>query len=136
MEFIGPVLIGLLIGVPLGILIGAALLRLAVKIVTKSTMPFGQACLSVFVVTLVTVVLGYLIGFIVGLAHGPALAAGILSYVINFLVAAGIYGGMVKQPESDQGIGFGKGMLVNLVLFLISLAIGLVFFGIFAVLVR
>lgn len=123
---VGILLVSLLIGIPIGILIGAIFLRLAVRIVSGVDLAFGRACGTVVVAFLANFVIGFILGFVMGIAganaQGPAL--NILSIVINFFVSSGVYGAMVKDPASGQSIGYGKGMLVTLMLFVFALVIG------------
>ena len=120
------VAIVLFIAVPLSIVIGALFLKLAAKLVTKHRVPFGRACLAVFVVMAITGPTGYLIRLAFKASDGHPALAGLLSLPINFFIGAWVYGAMIKRPRSRRSIGFGKGMLISLVLMLIGVMIGLV----------
>ena len=129
-----PSVIGLLIGFPLGIAINAVFLRIAVKLVMKFDPPFSRACWAALVATVTTFIVGWLIGFAFGYFTGsPPDVAGFisLSFVTSFLVYAGTYGAMVTHPESSQSIGFGKGVMVSLVVNATYFVILLVFYVIY-----
>lgn len=125
-----PIVMSLLIGVPLGILMAAVFLRLATKIVMKFDVPFGRACFIAFVVLIVTGVTGYLIGLLMRGSTSSPIGPMIVSVLVNLCVASGIYGAMIKMPGSTDGVGFGKGISIALMLLLIGVVIAAVLFGI------
>lgn len=88
-----------LIAFAIGISMSAVILRMTVRWAAKFTLPWGDA----FGVAFLSGIAGAIVDFIMPMAG--------LSVLINIVVAAGIYGALIKDPETGP-IGFGKGMLV------------------------
>jgi len=126
-------LCALVIIVPIGVLIGAVILRAATKWVCKIDLAFGRAC--------GIVLLAGFINFLINLALSlvfpgtPATenhratqspVAAILSLVAGFVVATLVYGNMIKDEYQRVPIGAAKGALVTLVSWALVFAIVLV----------
>ena len=129
-------LIGLGIGLTIGLFIGAVILRAACGLVNKvieepiDEPEYGKAILIVFVRLIAQVCFGFAIGLIGGILSGgqpnPAIMLAIqgVSFIVGFLVSAGIYTAMIPTPD------YGKGLLVAFFEFLIVLAIVIVIGGV------
>jgi len=117
-----PMLIAMLIVMSMELVIGAVLLKLTVRLVSKFKVPFGRACWIVFVVIISILPVGYFID----LSGVPPALAVLIFLAICFFVGSGIFGAMIEQPNSGQSIGFQKGMLVFLVVQLLEVATYLV----------
>ena len=117
----GFILVGLLVGV-IG---GALILMLAVKLVEKSTPGFGKAIVTTLGVLgaliVVNMVLGLLLGAMGLMTFGVFGVARVLMLVADFLVSA-----WVIQKLIGVGMSYGRACLVTLIEYAISIAIGLV----------
>ena len=92
--------IALVIAAGLAVITSAILLRVAVKLVLKFDVPFGQACLAAFFFLIITAIIVFLNGRGVEL---PSVSPGLtplVSVIVDFLVAAMVFGVMFKQPNS------------------------------------
>ena len=132
---IGFVCCVLIVGLAIGVLVGAIILRAAVKWVLKYDIAFGEACKITLIAgginMVVSIVLGMLFAVVAGSGDERAAQtarglSSIVSLPIGFLISSAIYGAMLKFPETDMPVGFGKGALVTLVSYAIGLAIGIV----------
>lgn len=120
----GPMLVGMLIGglvgLSLGGLIAAVLLRAAAHWVAQMDVPMGKA----FGIGVVNMVLGYIVSLgakMLGVAAGNPVVS-LVSLPLGFLLQAVII--TVALP-----VNFGKGLLITLVMMLLVLAIALVLGG-------
>jgi hypothetical protein len=127
---IGVIAVVLLIGIPLGLAIGAVFLRAAAKMVTKTEIPFGRATLIAFVAGIASLPVALIIGLGFGFSGGHAIVGQVLSSVINFFVSSAVYGAMITHPYSKQSVGFGKGVGISLVLILLLIAAAIMIGGI------
>ncbi len=125
MSEIFPALFCLLIWGVLALSTGAIFLRLAVKLATKFDVSFGQACRVMFVYFVVTGIYRYLIDFVAVGGGAPSMNVRILSLPVYLCVISGLFGTMIILPDTGRAIGFKKGMLVTLILFLMPIAIAL-----------
>lgn len=124
MESLGS-LFGLLIGVTLGSLIGAIILRAAAKWVLKEDIAFGNAYLTALMCYLLSVGLSIVI-LPIAAASGSLLAANImtiLSIPVNFLIQSSIISARLKTS-------FGKACLVSLMMLAIVIGIFIIVTGI------
>lgn len=97
-------------------LIGALFVQLGTKWVAKFKPSYGLAYLTTFLGNLGPFIVEFVIEPSPGMS-GQSFAGGpmVLSMVINFFVAAAIYGLLIKHPDTGP-IGFGKGCLVGMAL--------------------
>jgi hypothetical protein len=150
---------GLVFGIALGTVIGAVILRAAVKWVLKFDLEFGPACTTALAVAVCNWIVSFIIGFGVGFVFHPAggrsetiaqLIVSLVSLPPSFLIAALLYGRMIRYPtksldalppqppneplpyavpnidqQSDQPIGFSKGASVALMVFAIAIGIAI-----------
>ena len=93
-------------------LIGAVFLRIAAKIVDNLDVPFGEAYATVFIAALACWAIGMIFGFI---ARG-APAIRFLSFPINLLVQAGVFGWRLE-------LSFGKALLISLVMLVLWIVV-------------
>ena len=116
----------ILIGLVIGVVGGALILMLAVKLVEKFTPSFGKAIVTVLAVfgalIVVNLVLGLLFGALSLMTFGAFGAARLLILVADFLASA-----WVIQKLIGVSMSYGRACLVTLVEYAIGLAIGLVF---------
>jgi len=109
------------IAIPIISLITAALLMVITGWAVKFKLPYWTAYKIAIITSVVSFVIG--IGFdIVG-----TILARLLNFVVTFFVQSAIYGTMIKYPESNESIGYGKGLLIFLYLLLIGVVLGCVF---------
>jgi len=80
-------------------------------------------------VSLITGIIQFLIGIAIRRYDLDPVFANYISPIIAFLGGSGIYGVMVKEPESNASIGFVKGMLISLTFCLFFVVIGLILVG-------
>jgi peroxiredoxin/Leucine-rich repeat (LRR) protein len=109
------------IAIPIISLITAAFLMVTTRWAVKFKLPYWTA----YKIAIITSVVSFVIGIpfdILGtiLAH-------LLNFVVSFFVQSAIYGTMIKNPETNESIGYGKGLLIFLYLLLIGLVLGCVF---------
>ncbi|MBW8040758.1 MAG: redoxin domain-containing protein [Planctomycetes bacterium] len=108
------------IAIPIVCLIVAVFLRIATRWAVRFEVPYWTA----YKIAIITSVVGFVIGIpfnIIGI-----ILAHLLDFVLTFFVQSAIYGTMIKYPESNESIGYGKGLLISLYLLLIGLVVGLV----------
>jgi len=110
------------IGIPIVSLLSAVFLRMATRWAVKFGIPYWTA----YKITLIASVVCAPIGFGMQAVLASAPGSNLLALVVNFFVAAAFYDQMIKQPESGESIGFGKGLLISFYLVLISLVVGLI----------
>ncbi len=128
---------GGLVGILIGSLIGAIFLRMATQWVCKIDLPYGTAVLYVIIVSVVNQAISIGLGIAVAplMAQGGdpnpgvLVAIGLGSIVISTLVAAALYGTLIKTHDGTP-IGFVKGLLVVLVLLAIVIVVILIFVAI------
>jgi len=121
-----PILVGAVLFVPVMLLIGAFFLKIAVRIVAGSVMPWGMACLTVFLVSVATGAVGLVLRIAIGMVGGvPAIGAlaSVGPVAANFLVGSVIYAFMVRDDVTGDPIGLGKGILVSLMQVVIGVVI-------------
>jgi len=127
-QLVGQVIgqfIGNVIGGAIAALIGALLVQLATHWVCKFKPPYGMAYKAIFLAYIASWVVGFFVGFMVAAAGGEIDSATyLLIIIIGFFVTSGLYGIMIKHPESGP-IGFSKACLVSL----INLIMGAALFG-------
>jgi peroxiredoxin len=109
------------IAIPIISLITAAFLMVTTRLAVKFKLSYWIA----YKIAIITSVVSFVIGIpfdILGtiLAH-------LLNFVVTFFVQSAIYGTMIKYPETNESIGYGKGLLISLFLLLIGLVLGCVF---------
>jgi hypothetical protein len=102
-------LIGLAIG---GVIIGTVFLRAAAQWVASLDVPFGKAFATVFISSLIGIVVGFLLQLIV--VEMPAVQ--FLSFPIGLLVQAGVLCLLLS-------ITFGKALLISLVMWALNIAV-------------
>jgi hypothetical protein len=135
MEALGGMLCALVVGLLVGIVLGAAILRAACSLYNKliggrdmpgavAEPPFGKAAGIVVVIGLVNLVVGLGLGLAIGIG-GAAMGANpqalqvitqLLSLPIGFLVAAGMLAAMLPTT-------FGRAVVVTLLQYVIVLVI-------------
>lgn len=132
-EALGAFFCFLVVLLPIGLAIGALILRWASQIVSAPPPGFGKAMGIVLIVAIINFMIQFGLGFMVGLG----LAVGqrpvdpeslkpmqavvtLISIPLNALVSAGIYSATLEE------VSFGKGLLIWLVELLIRIAIALV----------
>lgn len=114
-------LLAQLVGITIGSLIGAVILRAAFKWVQKSDIPYGKAYSTMFFGGLAEAVVGLVVGLLVVASVPPEIAgvvAGLILIPISFLILAGF-------TRMIFGIPFQRACLVTLAAYAISLAIAL-----------
>jgi len=124
---LGIMCVALVVGVLIGLLVGAVILRSACHFCSVAVPTLGSAMGIVFIRAIVTGLVGFGIGFVTALVAKdsglpPAALQAIPSLIslpINFLIAAGIY-------TAALDVSFGRALLVHLVEFLIVLVIAVV----------
>jgi hypothetical protein len=114
-----PILI-LVIAVPIVCLIISVFLRMSTKWVVKFKIPYWAA----YKITIIAWVVGLVFGIPFNILG--TLWAELLELVVYFLVHSAIYGTMIKHPEINEKIGFGKGMLITLYMTLIWIVLACV----------
>jgi hypothetical protein len=115
-------IIGQLIGVVIGSLIAAIVLRAAAKWVQKMEVPYGQAYVTVLLANLINVVLGSILGYAVGSATQSMEAVNVASLLmlpVGFLILSGFI-------SSRLQIAFGRACLVSLAMAAIGIGIALI----------
>lgn len=128
----------LVIAIPLGLVIGAVILRSACHFVGVKVPNFGYAMVVALVRGLANFVVSFMVGFGIGMVMGAGsammkgdkrgnaeammmgaqLLSSIVSLLVNMPISAVIYMGML------EAVSFGKGILIYLVELLISIFIG------------
>src|SRR6185437_12697821 len=124
MEALGFVCVAAVVGLLVGLVIGAVILRSACHL-TRSPVPeFGKAMGVVFVAGLLIGFANFGVQFVLALAfQGPGKDPNIVGQLISlaiiipmdFCLSAAIYSSML------EGVSFGKGLLIYLIQFLIAL---------------
>jgi len=107
-----PILI-IAIGTPIVCLLTAVFLRCIARRVVKFEVPYWTA----YKISLIAAVVGIVTAIPFNILG--TLWAEFLELVVYLLVHSTIYGTMIKNPESNESIGFGKGLLISLFLLLI-----------------
>jgi hypothetical protein len=117
------VIIAGLIGLVLASLISAILLRAAAQWMKKLVIPFGSAYGTVFSAGLVNMVIAFFLGLAVGAVSGgkpgSLLGLQIAMFLIGFLIQAAFI-------SSRHSVTFSDAILIEIGMFLIALAIGLI----------
>jgi hypothetical protein len=100
--------------VPLGGLLGAVFLRIAVAVATRTKISYGRA----YVVAAVTGAVGYVILSFFAMLETRSQDSHVLdafiagsACFIAFYVIAGMFGSMIKKSNGEDGIGFSRGLL-------------------------
>ena len=101
------------IATPIVCLLTAVFLRYIAGWVVKFKAPYRTAYKISLIAAVVSIVSG------IPFNIPGTLWAEFLELVVYFLVHSIIYGTMIKHPESNESIGFGRGLLIALFLFLI-----------------
>lgn len=102
-----------IIWLPLGSLLGAVFLRLAVAATRVGNATYGQAYWTTLAASLAAVSTSALLLLISGPGR-PADAVIATAWTGGFLVAAVVVGAMVKRKADGKGIGFLRGALIVL----------------------
>jgi hypothetical protein len=133
MEVLGIVCIAGVIGLFVGLAIGAVILRAACHFSGVPVPDFGKAMGVVFVTGLLLGLANFGVQVVLGAALGQGdadakLVAQLISSAVviplDFLLAAALYTSML------QGVTFGKGLLIYLIQFLIGVVIVIVILGV------
>jgi Leucine-rich repeat (LRR) protein len=109
------------IAIPIVSFLGAVFLQ----IVTRWTVKFGIPYWTAYKITIIAAVVGFVIS--IGFEILGTLWAQFLNFVVSFFVQSAIYGTMIKYPETEEPIGYGKGLLISLFLLLFGLVLGCIF---------
>ena len=109
------------IAIPIISLITAAFLMVITRLAVKFKIPYWTA----YKIAIIAAVVNFVIGIPFDILG--TIWAQFLHYVVIFFVQSAIYGTMIKYPESNESIGYGKGLLISLFLLLIGLVLGCVF---------
>ncbi|MGB2809317.1 MAG: redoxin domain-containing protein [Sedimentisphaerales bacterium] len=109
------------IAIPIVCLLGAVFLRMTTGWAVKFKLPYWTA----YKIAIITSVVSFVIGIPFDILG--TLWAQFLNFVVSFFVQSAIYGTMIKYPETNESIGYGKGLLISLYLLLIGLVLGCVF---------
>jgi len=110
------------IGLVIGSLISAVILRAAAKWVEDLEIPYGEAYVTMLLSGVVNLIMGALVGFAVGFGTGSinaVQAAALLLVPVGFLIQSGFI-------SSRHEVSFGSGFLISLLMIGIGLAIGLI----------
>ena len=109
------------IAIPIISLITAAFIMVITRWAVKFKIPYWTAYKIAIIAALVNLVISIPFN-VLGIfwAH-------LLNFVVSFFVQSAIYGTMIKYPESNESIGYGKGLLISLYLLLIGVVLGCVF---------
>jgi len=128
----GAQILGQLIGLLLGALVMALVLQLVTKWVCKFDPPYWMAYKVLILTSLASFGIGILFSLVTGVS-GEEMSdvLALLLFLIGFVVASGLFGIMIKHPESGR-IGPWKGFLITLVLMILGVA----FFGLTFLLLR
>ena len=108
------------IAIPIISLITAAFLTLSTKWAVGFYIPYWTA----YKITIIVAVVNSIIG--IPFIALKTLWIQFIRIAVTFFVQAAIYGKLIKRPETHIPIGFGKGMLISLILLLISIALACV----------
>ena len=121
----------ILVVLPILLLIGAIILRLACWICGVAVPPFLYAVWVVFLTSLVVVLVTVVVN--IGLEFAAAnmrltnsrlrLGAGLLGFPLHLLVAAGMYSAMLK-------VGFARGIIIRLAEIFFIVVLGLIVLGV------
>jgi hypothetical protein len=129
----------LVISIPVVLVVSVCLsaigLRIIVKLHKKFDVPFTLAIVAVIAVMVATLLIVLLFLTFVRAYDGSRIDS-ISILVCHLLAASGIYGMLIKDPESEKEIGFWYGLLISATLFPIYIAMSayarLLFFATFA----
>jgi peroxiredoxin len=94
------------------------------KIVTRWTVKFNIPYWTAYKIEIIAAVIGFVIR--VPFDVPKILWNLLLSFVVGLLVHSIIYGQMIKHPDTNEPIGFGKGLLIWFYLMLILIPLGVV----------
>ncbi|MHC4544304.1 MAG: TlpA family protein disulfide reductase, partial [Planctomycetota bacterium] len=108
------------IAIPIVSFLLAVFLRLSAGWVAKFKIPYWTAYKIAIVAALVNFVIGIPFDIL------GTLWAEFLNLVVSFFVQSAIYGTMIKYPETNESIGYGKGLLISLILLLIGIVLACV----------
>ena len=123
MEMLIGQLIGQVIGAFLGALLGALLIQLGCKWVADFKPSYAMAYKAAIVGILAPMVVGFVIGLGIGFSGAqmtPIFSIGLA--IFGFLLQAAIYGYLIIT-DTEERLGFGKGVLVSLIQLVIAAAI-------------
>jgi hypothetical protein len=117
------VIIGGLFALVVGSLISAILLRAAAQWMKRLVIPFGSAYVTVLGAGLVNMVIGFglgvMVGMITGGKPGSLLGLQIAMFLIGFLITAAFI-------SSRHSVTYGDALFIEIGMFLIALAIGVI----------
>ncbi|MHC4641053.1 MAG: redoxin domain-containing protein [Planctomycetota bacterium] len=105
--------------IPIVSLIIAVFLRLLTGWVVKFEIPYWAA----YKIAIIAAVVGFIISIGFDALANPC--ANVLAFAVNFVITSAIYAKMIKHPETNVPIGFGKGLLISLYLVLIGIVLGI-----------
>lgn len=109
------------IAIPIVCLLAAVFLRMTTRWAVRIDIPYWTA----YKITIIVAVVNLVISIPFGVPG--TFWAHLFALVVIFFVQSAIYGTMIKYPESNESIGYGKGLLISLYLYLIGLVLGCVF---------
>jgi thiol-disulfide isomerase/thioredoxin len=101
------------IATPIVCLLTAVFLRYIARQVVKFKVPYWNAYKISLIAAVISIVSGIPFNIL------GTLWAELLELVVYFLVHSTIFGTMIKHPETNESIGFGRGLLISLFLLLI-----------------
>ena len=110
----------------IGVVIGAAIIMLATKLVGGFSPSFGSCALAAVAATIA----GGIVSYVVQMVLGAGGISGLVCLVVIFLLYAAIINLMVKPPGGGQ-MGFGKAALVTLVVIVIEFVLAVALFFLF-----
>ncbi|MDO4569775.1 MAG: hypothetical protein Q4D38_05280 [Planctomycetia bacterium] len=128
-----PNLLPSLIGIPIGLVVGAAVLQLVTKWVCGVKLPYGMAFLYNLLVSLASIVISAGVGFGVGYFGTPlnmvssdelGTTAILLSLVATFLICPLILGSLIRN-QRGKPIGYGNGIVVLFAQALLGIVVGI-----------
>jgi len=112
-----------LIGVPLLLFLQTLALKFAAKLIIKTNISLGRSLWIWFIAGFLGRLVTFPISLFMKAGGGPVVLSYIVVSVVGLAIMAGIFGLMLKKPESDRAVGYGKGFLVMLVYLLIAAAL-------------
>jgi peroxiredoxin len=108
------------IAIPIVCLLGAVFLRMTTRWAVRIDIPYWTAYKIAIIAAVVNLVISIPFDIL------GTIWAQLLNLVVIFFVKSAIYGTIIKYPESNESIGYGKGLLISLYLLLIGLVFGCV----------
>ncbi len=118
-----PLYLRILIGaiaIPIVSFLGAVFLKIVTRWAVKFNIPYWTA----YKIEIIAAVIGFVIR--VPFDVPGILWALLLSFVVHLFVNSIIYGQMIKHPDTNESIGFGKGLLIWFYLLLIWIPLAVV----------